>query len=568
MGPLQVQQLRKRKQALWNERSGRGWDAHWQELSNYIHPRALRLYKSRRNQGTKQNQFIINGTATKASRILSSGMHAGNTPPSRPWFRLAPFDPESNNDAEARRYLNDVRDILLELYAKTNTYNALPRMYRHLGDFGVACQIIFESERDTFRHHVLSPGTYCLALDENFKPDTLYRTVQLSVRQIVRAFGDEKASTGIKDAQRNGRLDDTFEIINVIEPNEEANPMLYDRGGKPWRSVWFEMDDSSDDILLESGFNTKPFNAVRWEVEGEDAYANSPGMEALGDIKALQHMEKRKAQLIDKLVNPPMVGPAALRNEQASLRPGMVTYLDSQTGQKFEPAFTVDARGLQEIRADIQEKERLINSAYFADLFLMLANTAVPNMTAREIEERHEEKMLQLGPVLERISDELLDPMIDRTFDVAHRAGVLPDAPDSLQGQATKVEYISILAQAQKLVATVGIERFVGFIAQNAELFPDMIDKVDSDRVADHYADMTGVDPDIIRSDEEVEGIRAERQAQQQAAQMAEQSAAMPNIAGAMKTAGDTDLTNLAALNEQFAKTGGQEVEPESLEAV
>ena len=42
-------------------------------------------------------------------------------------------------------------------------------------------------------------------------------------------------------------------------------------------------------------------------------------------------------------------------------------------------------------------------------------------ITAREIEERHEEKLLMLGPVLERLNDELLRPLIDRTFNIMVR---------------------------------------------------------------------------------------------------------------------------------------------------
>ncbi|HUT78660.1 MAG TPA: portal protein, partial [Polyangia bacterium] len=447
-----VKLYRERKKKLWSERSGNNWDSHWQELSNYIHPRALRLHASRRNKGTKQTSFIKNSTATFASRILSSGMHAGNTPPSRPWFRLGAFDPQQRTEHGVRDYLGNVRDILLEMFARTNVYNAFPRIYRHLGDFGTACMLVLEDEQDIFRCHVLSPGTYALSQDSQMRVDTLYRTVQLTARQIEQQW-PERGSQPVQDAIKNNRLDEIFEVVNCIEPNEEANPALFEPGGMPWRSVWFEEKSTEESILGEGGFRSKPFMAPRWEVEGEDSYGNCPGMEALPDIKSLQHLERRKAQLMDKLVNPPMQGPGSLRSEVAGLLPGMITYLDSATGQKFEPAFVPDARGLQ-IQNDMERYEFRINRAYFADLFLMLANTAISGMTAREVEERHEEKMLQLGPVLERINDELLDPFIDRTFDIGNNRGLLPDPPKELEGQQTKIEYLSILAQAQKLVAT------------------------------------------------------------------------------------------------------------------
>ncbi len=547
---------RERKKELWNERST--WDPHYQELSNYIHPRALRLHKSRRNKGTKQNQFIKNSQATRASRILASGMHAGNTPPSRPWFKLGAFEPEASSSHQVRNYLGDVRDILLELYARTNVYNAFPRMYRHLGDFGTACMLVLEDPRDIFRCHVLSPGTYALSQDHQMRVDTLYRIVQLTVRQIGQQFGNDVGSTRVKDARRNKRLDTVIEVCNVIEPNEEANPALFDASAMPWKSIWFETAQDADEMLGEGGFRSKPFMAPRWEVEGEDVYGNSPGMEALGAIKALQHLARRKAQLVDKLVNPPMTGPMSLKNERASLLPGMTTYVDSATGQKFEPAVRFEPSALREVREDIAELKVEIDGAYHADLFLLLANTAVRgDRTAREIEEMHEEKMLQLGPVLERVADEMLDPFIDRTFDVAGAAGLLPQAPRELEGKETKIEYLSILAQAQKLLATVGIERTMSFVLANAEVFPNMPDKINEDKTLEMYAEMSGVDPELVRSDDDATAIREARAAAQQASeQQVQQAAASKDAAVAVKTAGEADLTNLAALDQQLQGTG------------
>jgi hypothetical protein len=556
--PLQGRDLleyhRRRLKALKKERQGKSWDAHWQEISNYIHPRAIRLEKSRRNLGTKQNTYIRNSTATKASRVLSSGMHAGNTPPSRAWFRLGPWDPQMQGNYTVRNYLSDVRDILLESYARTNVYTSFPVVYENLGDFATACMLVLEDEQDIFRNHVLPIGSYWLSQDHQMRPDTLYRAVQLTARQINKRFPG-RGSSKVRDAIRNNRLEESFEVMHCIEPNENANPLRFDAAGMPWQATWFEFESDEEMILGTGGYQEKPFMAPRWKVTGEDTYGEGPGLEALPDIKSLQHLEKRKAQLMDKLVNPPMQGPGSLRDSVAGLLPGMVTYIDSQTGQKFEPAFKPDPQALM-IREDMAAYESRIEGAYYVDLFLMLANTAIPGMTAREVEERHEEKMLQLGPAIERINDEFLDPFIDRTFGILSRAGFLPDPPVEIQGQPTKVEYLSALSQAQKLIATVGIERAMAFVLQHAEVFQEMVDKVNADRVVDHYFEAQGVDPDMIRDQAEVDQIRAQRQQQIQAQQMAEMAAGANQAAGAARQMGQTDLTNLQALDQQLRSNG------------
>ncbi len=155
--------------------------------------------------------------------------------------------------------------------------------------------------------------------------------------------------------------------------------------------------------------------------------------------------------------------------------------------------------------------------AFYEDLFLMLAQTDRRQITAREVAEKHEEKLLMLGPVLERLHTELLDPLIDRTFNILQQNGVLPVPPAELQNRELNIEYVSVLAQAQRLVATGAVERLVGFAGQIAQLWPEARHKVDATQAIDEYAESLGVDPSMVRSDDEVmQRAQAEQQAQAQ----------------------------------------------------
>ncbi|WP_250691152.1 portal protein, partial [Escherichia coli] len=177
-----------------------------------------------------------------------------------------------------------------------------------------------------------------------------------------------------------------------------------------------------------------------WEVNGEDVYGSScPGMLALGPVKALQLLQKRKSQLIDKATNPPMVAPTSLKNQRASLLPGDITYIDQITGQDgFRPAYLVNP-STADLVADIQDTRQIINSAYFVDLFMMLQNINTRSMPVEAVIEMKEEKLLMLGPVLERLNDECLNPLIDRSFSMMVRKNMLPPPPDVMEGMPLKV---------------------------------------------------------------------------------------------------------------------------------
>jgi hypothetical protein len=278
-------------------------------------------------------------------------------------------------------------------------------------------------------------------------------------------------------------------------------------------------------------------------------------MDALGDAKALQQLERRKLQLIDKSVNPPMKAPMAMRNMRSSLLPGDMNYLpDTASGAMFEPAMQVDPRAIQHASAEIREHEARINAAFYADLWLLMSESDRRQITAREVDERHEEKMLQLGPVLERLQDELLDPLIDRVFNILLERGQLPPPPEEMQGMELRVEYISIMAQAQKLLGTAAVERLASFTGSLLQAKPDLIDKINWDKMVDEYARMLGTKSDLVVPDETVQQLRAARA---QAAQAQQQSAAMQQAAEGAKTLSETDTEGDNALTRLMGAMGG-----------
>jgi hypothetical protein len=271
-------------------------------------------------------------------------------------------------------------------------------------------------------------------------------------------------------------------------------------------------------------------------------------MESLGDIKQLQHEQLRKAQGIDYQTKPPLQVPSYMKNRDVDSLPGGVTFIDGAQG-KIETAFNVNLN-LDHLLRDIQDVRGRINSSFYADLFLMLANATDTRMTATEVAERHEEKLLMLGPVLERLHNELLDPLIDITFDRMVEAGLVPPAPEELQGMELNVEFVSMLAQAQRAIGTNSVDRYVNSMGMVAQMKPDVLDKFDSDAWADGYADMLGVDPSLIVAGPQVAKIRQARaQAQQAAAQQEAQNQAAEN----MSKLGKVDAGNAMDMINQFS---------------
>lgn len=538
------------------------------DLAEQFLPERARFNLTDGNRGERRNLQIIDGTGPMAVRTLSSGMMAGITSPARPWMRLTTPDPDLANFPKVKDYLWIVTQRLLAIFQKSNLYNSLPVLYEDLGVFGTAPMLAEEDFDSVMRFNTFGVGSYRIAKDHRGMVNTFVREFRMTIRQLVDKFGSEtpdgkpdwsKFSAYVKEQYDRGNYETWIDVVHVIQPNAEFDPRRLQSKYKRFESCYYErgtgggmsgsyMRQGPDEnkYLRESGYDMNPILCPRWSVTGEDVYGTkSPGTIALGDARQLQWGEKKIAKAIDKMIDPAMVGPTSLRGQKASLLPGDITFSDAASNNGgFRPAHEVQFR--LDFAEQKQEQVRgRVRRAFFEDLFLMLANDTRSGTTAREIEERHEEKLLALGPVYEQLNQDLLDPMVDLAFYYASRFDVLPPPPEELEGMDLKVEYISVMAQAQKLVGIGSLERFTGFVGQVAQVDPSALDKVNRDELIDQYGEALSVPPGIILSDDQVAEIRGERA---RAAQAREQAEMISAGAKAAKDLSQTDMSADSAL--------------------
>lgn len=557
----QVSYHRRRLNELKSIRSP--WEGSWQGLADFIEPTRLRL--SDKNEGATARKNIVDSTGTFALRTLQSGMHSGLTSPARPWFKLTTFDPDLKDFAPVKEYLALVEQRKRELFQSSNLYTAFHTGYGDLGQFGQSAGLLLEDDNEVIRMQQCVHGRFWIARDHTGRATTLYRQFRWSVQRIIERFGYAavaRVSHTIKQAYDNGKYDDIFTVCHAVEPRLNRDPSKIDRANMRFLSNYW-LDDAGgnkhDDALLqESGFPENPIIAPPWELVGEDHYALSPGQIALGDVKMLQKEQTRKLEAIDKLVRPPMQGPTSMRNNPASLLPGSITYVDDATGKGYRPAMEVQLR-LSELVQDIRDTQERINRAFYADLFLMLSQMeGIQPRNNFEIAERKEEKLLALGPVLENIYNGQLEPVIERAYAILNRRGELPPPPPELEREGIKIEYISMLAQAQRAVGIGAIERGVAFIGQLGAVKPEIVDKMDADEAVDQYWDMIGAPPSIVVPDDEVREIRKGREQQQQAAAAAEMASQVAPAAKAGAEAASVlaDAQNNPAGGDLLARLG------------
>ena len=530
------------------------WEAHYRDLCEYVSPRSARFIASDRNKGDKRNQKILNETATFCLETLQRGLLFGVTNPSRPWLRVKTPFPELNAQQDVREWLDLVGDRILEVFRRSNFYAEVPNLYEDLGLYGTGAAFVEKDADSVIRLESLPIGSYRLAMNGSRRVNCLVREFQKTRRELVDEFGKEHCTKATQDAvENNSGAETNVDVVHIIERNPDYREGSPFANRMKFRSIYYEKAANDGLFLRQSGFNSFRVLAPRWKVKGGDTYGESPTMQVLGTIKGLQKLENRTLTLLNKVVDPPLVAPTTLKNKLISQLAGSISFADSTTGQApIQPMFQLSNVPLQEAEAKIGRYEARIRQALFTDIFLMLSGTeGRPQMTAEEIRARLSEKIQTLGPILVRLFDEVLDQLVEITFEIMQDPdfpGLIPPAPEALQNAPLNIEYVSEMAQAMKLSGVSAIENTVGFVLNVAsqqvqmQQVPTALDKLNLDAAIDAYGELAGTPAKLINDKEAVGQIRQIRaQAQQQAQDQAEAAEQADMMAKLAKAPADTD---------------------------
>ncbi len=115
------------------------------------------------------------------------------------------------------------------------------------------------------------------------------------------------------------------------------------------------------------------------------------------------------------------------------------------------------------------------------------------------------------------------------------------------------MKFVSILAQAQKLMGVANIERFLATIGNEIAVDRGILDNIDLDETVRELASDLSIPPKMLRDKDAVKKLRA-NQAQQQARAQAVEAA--PKLADAAKNMAAADTGGKNALTALMPSLG------------
>lgn len=490
----------------------------------------------------RRSRLRFNSVPMQIPDDFAAGMKSGLTSPSRPWFTLTLYDNGLAELENVKAWLTAVQDIMQGVMLRSNLYDQLFDVYKEEGIFGTGALLIEEDEEDVIHAQSLTIGSYAIGVDKRGRVNKFCRQFRRTLTQLASEFGESALPQELRHRLKEKPDNTRYELRNIIMPSEEYLMNEGVTGRFRYVSYWWLAGYNEPAFLRVGGYNEFPVMVPRWRVINDDLYGREqPGDIGEDDAAVLQLMEIDEREAIEKTVRPPVLVPESLTHNRVKAGAGGMTVYnplngDSPITKLFD--FKFDYEGVAMKRQELTEHLREI---FYVNMFRMWTTDLRQGRTATEIQARESEKMFMLGPLIERQTSELLEPMIERIYAIMERRGMFPPVPEELADSEVKIEYMSVLASTQKQASFAGIEQMLNMAGMMAQLqagagrSPDVLDKIDCDEVIDQLADMYVLPTGIVLGDDAVAGLRNDRKKEQRA--MQEQQEAMSAVqAGAQAT--------------------------------
>lgn len=527
------------------------YESTWQRCMEHMAPDLIGyLNDERKDDGQRNDDVIYDGTPIDDVMICASGIWSSVSSPSRPWKRRKLQRRKLNEIQTAREWLDDVTETDYDILQASNFYQAIFSAYLHAIVVGTCC-VVADPDYDTVIHYTtLNVGEYWLGVNSQGKIDSLYREMEFTGSQLIDKFGEDNVPACIKDKITDSNpTGNKYTVIHVIEPDNKGIAPFK----KAYVSAYYLEDNHNNAFLQLRGYDRKNFAAYRWGVNSGETYGKfNPGRNALGDCMQLQTMVYDFHEALQKVINPPMQGGTNITDDdQIDATPGAFNKINpGGPDDTLKPLFAVNP-DLQSMWQSIQDKKEQISRKFYVDLFMAVSMRQDKDMTAEEVRSIASERMLALGAALDNIHTELLGELDDILFYYAYEAKAYPVLPDELAAMAEQedieigTDYISLLAQAQKMVGMSSIDTVLQRTLNMMQINPAVADNLNLDNTLEEIVGMSGAPASMLNDKKVTEQARSQR-AQTQQAQETGQAAL--TAADAINKAGSVpDSGNLAS---------------------
>lgn len=474
-------------------------------------------------------QAVFDTTGRNALSCFAASMKSVIVPTTTRWHRLKPTNPELDNNASVKKYLERAADLLFRVRYAADSNFAVESdlLFNQLGIYGHAVWMVEDDIGRGIIYRTIPVKEAYIKKNDRGQLEAVFREYDLTAEEAVRKFGN-KVSPEIKRAAASP-TERRFKFLHAVYEREDYDVSKKDYLGMKYASAHVEI--ASKRIVQEGGYRSCPYMAPRFLGIAGSSYGDSPALMAFYDMLTANEMGKTILRTGQLQANPPILTNSGLIDVNKLGSAGAVIRggLDNQgkpaaVSMQYGNNLAITAEMQREVRSAIER-------AFLVPLFQSL--TQSKQMTATEVEKRELEKSMLLAPMCERIAAEWLSGNIERELDILSQYGVLDDVPEELMYDGSiAIEYESPAVHMQQSNAILGLYKTMEAAVSLAQTNPGVLDIFDTESALRKIADYYGVSTDVVRTEEDV--LMMKQRATMENAQAMMGAVAHPPLAVAM----------------------------------
>lgn len=519
----QNQKRRRIYDQLVSERSN--IEGTWNQIEKFISPFRTRFFEETLSEGgvNWRRRELMDSTAVRAAPNLAASMHAGITNPQFQWYDIRFRDPILNKNTETKKWLEfSAREAFLTIQ-ESNFNTEVNEVYLDLATMGIASIIeeVAETPQGGFEGLIFKTvpqGQVVFERDAEDKLISFYRRLHWNPVKIMNKFPAETIPDHIvkKLESPSGRTEEITVIMCVYKrkeiPEVPEGARIVAPELRPYGQDYF-LYDTCESVGPHGGYYEMPAFCPRWGKTAGSTFGFSPAMICLPDVLTLNELIKTDLIARGKAADPPVL----------VTRRGVFGNLDVSAGG-VNQVMTKDSLSYMDSHARFDVIDSLVmrlqSSIERTFMIDQLELKESPAMTATEVMARMQLMQRLLGPTHGRIEAEFLDPLIETTFNILFRHGMLPEPPKGvdLSAAALDIEYLGPTARAQKLDQVTAMERWVADGTAMAQTYPEVVDVVDPIPYYKELGKNLGVPSLVMRSDSQITQKQNERKKAQEEA--------------------------------------------------
>jgi hypothetical protein len=505
------------------------WETLWRKVSELVLPDKADFSGFAR--GEQRNLRQYDAFPMGALDKFAAAIEAGLTPPSAVWHKLMTGIASLDDDIEARRYLDALNlQIWRARYSPMSGFVGQAHEVRlDLGLFGTGCMLIEARRGGGIRYQSVHLSEIWIDIGHMGQVDTVHRKTMMTARQIVQKFGDQ-APKKARDAFDKGEMGREFEILHCCRPAEDGDKRF---PGRSYVGDYVFCDENA--VIQSEGYYEQPYIVSRYAVSTKERYGRGPAVQYLPDIAMLNEMNRTVIEAAAMTVDPPLLSHEMV--SEFDLVPGAYNpgTLDDN-GRALVQAFSsrTDPGITLEMIRDVRQK---IDDGFLGLYFRVLLEN--PQMTATQAMLIAQQQGQMTTPIIGRLQEEWLGPMIRRESGILYREGKHPQMPEVLKEyfaetrEPMRIEYESPMARAARGEDAVAMLRGFEGLAPMAQIDPSVYDVIDPQEASRAFLEVSGFPARAMRSRQQAQAVA---QGREQTAEMGMALQAAPVAAQAAKT--------------------------------